>query len=272
MSQQDNFLSPEIAETIVNVRSRFAEWFALIEKCTHVGLAIAHKMAAKVDGNQKLLETAIFLRVLQSLQAIVVLAERGMAADARTLLRSAAESTICQLKMADDSAFDQRLIENHDHYQQKAAKSLLSDAGALSQLTPEQQRALRQTLAEISARYPTKEPRKLNTASDAAAADAMALYITIFRPTSNDAAHTSIESLGRHFFEAEDGRHKFRIGPQLDDMDSTLGGAANVYLFALMCAAQSFGLPEHEAEVMAFHEEFKRIAKLGDRGEGAAEK
>ena len=89
-----------------------------------------------------------------------------------------------------------------------------------------------------------------------------ALYVTIFCPTSNDATHTSLGSLARHFKEGKDGKRRLHFGPQLEDAESALNGLANVYLFVLAAAIDSFKIAQHESELTALHQEFKRVAKL----------
>lgn len=255
-------LSEAEKEAITAAHAQFADWFALLARCDGLGMVMLQKLPALVKDHQKLVSVTMACRVLQSLRAGNILAARGMAADARGQLRNASETAIFLLKMERDASFDDRLIENFHYHQQKEANALLNDASICAELSQEQQASLRETLAEIKQAYPNQKPRQISVAATAASADAMALYTTIFQPTSNDSAHTSIKSLGRHFTEQGNGQYLFRFGPQFEDAESTLGGLANVYLFVLMSIAHGFKLTEHENDVLDIHLEFKRIAKL----------
>jgi len=206
-------------------------------------MAILPRVQPGTADNQKLLEAVLFARALQSIQAMTVLAERAMTGDARTLLRSCCETAIFQRKLHLDAAFGDRLHERHDFHQRKLANALLSDPSSTAELTPQQVQLLRVVVAEIDGRYPVRKPADVNLAAIAASVSGMALYDLIFRSTSGDAAHSTLNSLVRHVVSDQDNNIiGLRFGPQTDDLADTLSGGISVLLHVLDAAIESFGL------------------------------
>jgi hypothetical protein len=262
VQRQDGFLAPNIRETVALVRARFPKWFALLERCNRTAMTLLNKLEPPDGDNQKLVEATLYGRALQSLQAAIILAERGMAADSRACLRRSADTAIFQLKMANDATFDDALIENHDYYRRNLANATLADKEACKHIDTEALDALRAAVAEVNAKYVAPHPKKIIVADIAASVPGgNAIYNTVYRLTSNDAEHTSIASLGRHFEQRPDGSHRMRFGPQLEDIRDTLSSLVNVYLFVLVTAATSYDVSELETEVNELHEAYKRMLR-----------
>jgi hypothetical protein len=258
----DGFLSADMPATIALVRKRQPEWFALLDRCNKTAMALLYKLEPPANDNQKLVEATLYGRALQTLQAAIILAERGMAADARACLRRSADTAIFQLKMANDATFDDALIENHDYYRRNLANAALADKELCKHLDQKQLDELRGAVAEVTAKYAAPRPKKISVAEVAASVPGgNAIYNTVYRLTSNDAEHTSIASLGRHFEQRPDGTYRMRFGPQLEDLGDTLSSLVNVYLFVLVTAASSYNVSEFEKGVTELHEEYKRRLK-----------
>jgi hypothetical protein len=261
MSAAEGFLSVEFAETIAKIRLDYAIWFGLLEDCNRLAMAVLPKLQPGTTDNQKLLEAVLFARALQSIQAMTVLAERGMTGDARTLLRSCSETAIFQRKLQLDATFANSLQERHDFHQRKLATALLADPRSKAELTPEQVQALQTVIGEIDGRYPGSKPSDINLATVAASVDGMALYDLIFRSTSGVAAHTTLNSLVRHVVSDEDDNITgLRFGPQVEDLPDTLSGGISVLLHVLDAAIEGFGLLEFRAQLATCSDRWKELA------------
>jgi hypothetical protein len=94
------------------------------------------------------LASLLYRRALQSFQGAVLMAERGMIADALTLVRSCAETAIARGSVAGDEKFVDALVEAHDEAILTYSNVLLNDpesrqfftsffyAGKLERLNP----------------------------------------------------------------------------------------------------------------------------------------
>jgi hypothetical protein len=95
MSEGQGFLSPEIAPWIGRHRTENRAWFSLamdLNSLAHQELLL---LEAPLEDNKALLAALLFARSLSSFQAAILLAERGMTQDARTITRSCFESVFC---------------------------------------------------------------------------------------------------------------------------------------------------------------------------------
>ncbi len=246
----DGFLSADIGQTIAGVRSRanLIPWFDLLGPMNNLAMRLMPNLKVPDEDHQRLLEAVLFARAVQSLQAGILLAERGMEADARSALRAAAETTIFLQRMSEDPTLKDRMVENDAYYRKNRALAFLRDPGFMAEATTEDKEKLQRAIAEIDAEYSAASARKLNVAKEAEQGNALHLYNLIFRPTSNDAAHTSLASLVRHFSEKEGGTASLQFGPQLESTSDTLAGLACVFVFALHPVFARFSLKEFEGE------------------------
>lgn len=266
MSRNEGFLSPHFSQTTARIRLDFSIWFGLLEDCNRLAMAVLPRMQPGTADNQKLLEAVLFARALQSIQAMTVLAERGMTGDARTLLRSCCETAIFQRKLHLDAAFADKLQERHDFHQRKLANAILSDPNSTAKLTPEQIQSLRMVVAEIDGRYPVRRPADVNLAAVAASVNGMALYDLIFRSTSGDAAHTTLNSLVRHVVSDQDNNITgLRFGPQTDDLADTISGGISVLLHVLDAAIESFGLLDVRDQLAVVLHRWKELVEVDRR-------
>ena len=127
-----------------------------------------------------------------------MLCERGMASDARTLARSCVESAIVLDGLATLEGFEDRIAQAHDRHRRVVANSPLADPGAQPEITDELRRGLKKLLQEIASRYPNR-PREINLQEVADKVGLLMIYNTVYRGTSGDAAHPTMDLLMRHF-------------------------------------------------------------------------
>ena len=140
--ETDGFLYSNLPEDVARVHARFPELFAFVRRCNRLAVATRKQLTPDASDQQKVLEAVLFGRALQSLQAAFILVERGMVADARASVRSAAETTIYHVKTAKDAAFVKKFLEDHACNQRKFAKAVLEDATIVAALSAEQRQSL----------------------------------------------------------------------------------------------------------------------------------
>ena len=94
MFKTEGFLAPSLASSIANIKRDFAPWFGAAEAFVSLGMQVLPAVKADQTSYQQLVAAALYGRALTSFQAAYVLTERGMLADARTVVRAAAETAI----------------------------------------------------------------------------------------------------------------------------------------------------------------------------------
>lgn len=220
------------------------------------------------DSNQQVVAAALYGRALASYQAAFLLAERGLISDARTVVRAATETVIILSAVVKDAGVCDLLFDRHVLHHAKLRRAWLNDPQALAHMTPDQISTTKETLAEIEAQFSQVKTLKKDpvTISDLAKkAEVMALYNGVFRVTSGDAAHTTLDSLNRHIRVDENGDIAgMKFGPSSDDLPTTLSDAISVLGFALHAVADLFQIPDLIDDLAVAVAEFKALGAAAD--------
>src|SRR5579872_3392462 len=104
-AQSSGFLSPQIAIWIEKHRADNAGWFDLAEQLNRVAMQTIPIVVVPEQDNRSLLAALLFMRGACSFQSALVLAERGLTQDARTLVRSCFESVFWLGALRKDESF-----------------------------------------------------------------------------------------------------------------------------------------------------------------------
>jgi hypothetical protein len=237
--QQSGFLSPMV-EDVAAIRAEFSEWFKLLARCNRLGMRMVAAIEMPLGSPARTIQAALFFRTLQSFQAAILLAERGMLADARSALRACAESTILHERLAADAGFTELMGENADYYRRVMAKMLLTNPRTRELFSPQEVADIEQEVSTIEERYAPRLPGKITLANELKSPKAASIYNMVYRQMSLDAAHPTLNALCRHI---EESTRLMTFGPQQHDMVNTLGGLIQVMGFLIASVGKSFDVP-----------------------------
>lgn len=235
------FLSSELAPWAAETREQHKKWFGFAEEVNKLGMKVRHALQPASDSEQQLIGTLLFTRALQSFQAVILLAERGMIADARLLARSCAETTILLGGLATSSGFSAKLIESHYKHKLAIAQSLLADQEARLDLTLSQIANLESVVHAINTEYPNKVLREIKYEQVARDAGLLSIYNTIYRGLSGDAAHPTLDALNRHLKSDDAGNIEATVfRPERVELDDTLMAGVFGCLYCIEAIAKIF--------------------------------
>lgn len=209
------FLSLAVADFPAMYRDMAKGYFDMAEDFNRVGQTIATRaMNAAPDDHRdpKVLATLLLLRTLQSFQASVLLCERGMATEARMVLRSCFENSFCLAAMVVDApAMIAAFESDHKHTLKSLAKFIAQSEDRMQHLDPKAKKAVRTTASTADQLW--GKVRQL-AIDDVAKGSAYADAYLVYRKLSSDASHPSYTSLER-FFDRKGGEvWDFTVGPQ----------------------------------------------------------
>jgi uncharacterized protein DUF5677 len=237
--QRDGFLGGDESSRIRTARERYAPWFALIDRLNRLAMSVVFADPPPRDSSEpeavpKLYVAVLFARATELFQGAVLMAERGMDAEARTLIRSCAETAISIGCMRSDPTFIDRLEEGHEKHRLTVANEMLQLPEDESILPSDERARLSPVIAEIHARYEKPRPRPISWANESVCAGMVDIYQTVYRSTSGDASHVSLEALNR-FLQADDQARilDLRFGPEFDKLGDTLSSVIAVMLRAI---------------------------------------
>jgi hypothetical protein len=239
--EKDGFLTKDLYIFIDRHRIQFKEWFELVDTLNQAVMHILPAIHVAEGNNQQFTAALLFSRALQSYQGAMLLAERGMIQESRTLVRSCAETAIILAKVAEDSSFVDRIVEAHHKHYLSLINVMSANPNAMKALPPEAPESFAKFKAEIKALYPDRKPRDYNLAEMAIDVEMTGLYDTIFRAISGDAAHPTIGAMMPHTIQDDNGEIlDLRFEPVNAKLDVTLSCAVSSLLHTLDSMYQVF--------------------------------
>ena len=249
----DGFFSPdlELFQRAVRTTAPTKAWFDYAFDLNRIGFDLLRKTTTARSENAAFAIHGLFVRVHQSFQAALLLAERGLIGDARSVLRSGVEATIAIYALHSDAAFVDRLIEAHHYNQRKAARVLLDNAGYLAAYKAEDVAAMQAVVASVDAMEKSKgaKLRDINWA-DVALKCCPDLYQMMYRSLSSDGTHTTLNTLDRYVLADAKGQiTSFKSAPGPEGLVETLSAACLLFLWAADPFADSAGRPDITAKI-----------------------
>jgi hypothetical protein len=257
------FLSDEIEgfRTVVRTRAPYKQWFDFAQELNLFGSEAIRAHTFDQADTQRMAISALFIRSHQSLQSAMLLIERGLIADARTIMRTLVEGAIAQIALAADVGVIDQLVAAHHKHQLSTCRELLADEKYREHLSSTQIAQLETTVSalELLKGVPGKEPRQINWA-DLAKKHCEELYNLLYRPLSSDGVHTTVDAINRHLEADADSRITgLKGGPELTDVVDTLSIACLSFIWALQCFERIRGADEQR--IQSFLRKFKELSK-----------
>ncbi len=254
---EEGFLSSDIQNWIKKHRAENGAWFALAKELNLIGQRQMALLNVPAGDNQAFLTALLFMRGLSGFQGAIVLIERGMSQEARTLTRGCFETVFCLGAVRKQPSFADAFIRDDASRRQKLARVLLKkpdDSG----LDAKHIEKLTEFLDSIAQSGLQSEP--LIIARAAELAGLTDIYDTYYRGLSNDAAHPSITALNRHVHADESGTIKaLQWGPNVTDVADTLMTACTAAVYVIYFAMEMLNSADVTTRLDRCWEEYKRL-------------
>jgi hypothetical protein len=250
---EQGFLSPEIAAWIEKHRAEHRPWFTLAMNLN----AAAHQLLLKIPlDDEVFLLTLLFVRGLTSFQAAIILAERGMTQDARTVARSCFETVFCFGAVRQDQGFIEKFEKAAVHSKKTFANAQLAGS---SKLEPEAADILDQFLRDLAQTGEEGEPFVWKEVAKLAGLSGV--YDVYYRGLSNDAAHPSLIALKR-FWDAKENNVTLRYGPDVGDVKDTLIAACTAFWYLVAWTAERLEHDENNEKLRQCFERYKQLIEI----------
>ncbi|MQA38633.1 DUF5677 domain-containing protein [Rugamonas aquatica] len=237
----DGFLSPILDQWSDEARQSAPDWSLLIQDINRAAVALLPTLAPRRNSDRELVAAALYARALQTFEASILLANRGMLADAGTLARSILETTIYLGGLAQIENFVARMAAANNQHYFKFGRALVDFATETNIADVEE---LKGHLADEA----LKEHKASGIIMQQLAKEVGmgALYEVVYRQLSGDAAHPSVASSERHIVRGADrGIEKLIFQPQREGMEKMLSCA----IIALLGAWQAVGVIFNRSDI-----------------------
>lgn len=247
------FLSTDMREWEEHQRRTFSGWFDLADHLNQTSMKVLFSLRPLQSELEKVVACLLFCRLIELYQSTIVLARMGADSSAKALVRSTAESVIALAAVANGDNLIDKLIPDHIQHKTKLAKKLLDGQGrALSASQIEQ-------LQSILKEHQDSPKGSINWEAVAQAADCLEIYTSIYRHTSADAVHTSIDSLTKHLLIRDDELAELKFRPEAEGVPEILFFVTTLKLHALGSLGKLFGLEGFDTEVDAVAQKYQSL-------------
>lgn len=252
---ESGFLSPEIEVYRQRIRQRYVEYFNLIEavdRCCH---SAKTRFEAHNRDGQEMFAVGLFLKLLADAEAATLLLERGMASQARSLLRVGIECSIILAKICQEYKFAQIYAIVAEQERLRLIKGIKDDKRAgYENLRAEFTDALVTEIEATVKGVPTK-----NLWEWAADVNMAPVYAGPYRLFCAD-VHSGAASLSNFFISNSEGEIEgINWGPEVKEyIGAELLEAAYLLLTGLALGCKLFKVNVDE-EANPLWEEYKRL-------------
>jgi len=200
--EEDGFLSEDIQEWIGKHRRENKDIFNLCSDLNTLCQKLLLSLKPKKDDSQKVIVTILFIRILSHFQGINILTERGMLAEARSLLRGMLDATFAAVALAKHQELVTEFV-NDDHWQRLKC---LNSFGNLPKKIKKRHRVGQNKLKElkesIQKEIDDKEIKPLTSEYLARKADLLFYYNTLYVILSSS-IHSRIRDMDQYFDEGD---------------------------------------------------------------------
>jgi tetratricopeptide (TPR) repeat protein len=211
--RRDGFLSEAIDFMLPTLRDMHADWFDFAERVNRIGQRIMNSAETVCVGGTThdplCVGTRLLIRSLSGFQAVVILAERGMAIEAHTLIRGLYENALWLgfLMRSPTEAVDALLVEEM-RSRRGRDKALLAQLDRVEAPDPVMRARLVDRVEEAD--QALKGKRGLGIEELAAKGDCEDFYM-FYKMLSSGSAHPSFHSLSKHLLMNPDGTWSDRV-------------------------------------------------------------
>jgi hypothetical protein len=150
------------------------------------------------------------------------------------------------------------LLDRHQVNKRKLLNAWISDPQAIAAMTDEQRDKFETAIKDLPSTV-TKDP--INIAALADRSGLGWLYNTVYRMTSSDAAHTTLDALTLHLrVDAAAEIAGLTFGPRIEKLGDTLIDAMNCLLFSMHAVSSLFSMSDLQPQMEQHLHAIKRLS------------
>lgn len=259
---EEGFLSPKIQDWINKYRNENSDWFKLAENMNRIGQQQLALLEIPVDNAKSFLIAMLFIRGLSGFQATVILTERGMTTEARTLCRGCFETAFYIGALIKDPEFVNVMLDDDTSRRKRLANGLLDLRSHPDSLDAAHKELLEQFVNNLlQSNFKSSTVQIEDAARIAGLID---IYNVFYRSLSNDSAHPSVTALTRHMRvdENESINNELPWGPNVSDVLDTISTACSAMVHLIYLAKETISdeaWTRISAQMDDCWEEYKRL-------------
>jgi hypothetical protein len=255
----EGFLSPDISKFRDGIRAKHRAYFDLVERLNKFCQQTKYRLSVHNRDGQELFAGCLVIKLLNDVQAAILLLERGLVSQGRSMLRVALECLIVLAKICQSYDFVHAYIKVGEHDRLKFIRAIKQNPGrgfdfVRSDITEELIATIAQTIGATENRRKVEQWAKDTGLSH--------LYDGTYRLFSQD-VHSSPRAIDQYFMADErDDVIGFEWGPEAEkDLQAELLEAARVLVVGMSIVGELFQL-NIKQDLDGFSVDLGRLDKL----------
>ena len=236
---EEGFLSRDVPDLIKAIRGTNRAWLDLAYALNRVAASFIAGLRVPAEDNVSFVASLLFMRGISSFESAVLLVERGLTQDAKTLARGCFETAFYLGALRKDPTFIDDLIRDDADRRGKIARALTKlpeDSG----LDVSQINLLRAFDESIKAS--DIQPKAIGIFAAAERAELVDIYNTYYRGLSNDSSHPSITALNRYVESLPSGAIvNLKWLPNPTDLEDAANNICTAAIYIIAYANEFFG-------------------------------
>jgi len=237
----NGFLSEESKKIKEEAIQKFSSLFQHAYALNKIAHRLKYLFKANNANAQQTLSVAVFIKILNDFQSIVLLAEKGLRLQIEVLLRSMLEGVFIVKLLCEDKAFYREYISQDALHRKKLINVACSNPHKIFEST--RNLATEEFIKEIEDEIKEFSIQELKIVKLADRAGLLELYDSVYRITSGP-THASARSLNLYVKTNKNGEiTEFSPGPHMD-FDTEVETTINLLVVTLECLRKLFGLAE----------------------------
>lgn len=253
---EKGFLGTEINESISKIRDVHSDFFKLSDEFNSYCQKSMYKFDVHSKNKQEILVSTLFIRILNNYQAAILLAERGLMPQSRSLTRTLIDAlfSLCAISK------NEKYADDFIHEDQRSRLRFLNKyrelhGGLPPEVNKEEIKSLEKELQDEIQNNEIKKKSFEQWSKDAGMHD---WYLSAYSVLS-ESVHSKVKDLERYLVLDENNEIKeFRWGPDDHDIENLLMTLIQSMLTGLNCAFSLFD-EKKLSELESFQERLNRL-------------
>lgn len=247
------FLAPKIHLVEDQIRSEFTSVIEILRDINTLLTKLANQASSDIEGKStldpKVIAVVSSLRTLGNLQGAIVLFEKGMASEAKILIRCIYENAFCMGALIQHPEKFIQMFSSDN----RAAKHGIANSIGRFELSDNQSERLTQAINSV------EKGRYLNIKDVADLSGFKEAYL-FYKHLSDDSIHHSATALSKHLVTDGQGWSGFIYGPAgADELSETAFYCANSSFCFTVAVAQLLDISDFQEEINSLWERVKLI-------------
>jgi hypothetical protein len=190
----EGFLNSAVDDWIKSNKEKNRALFEHADRLRDLALELAQEIGRVSYSKQEVTLTALLLRAISSFEGVILLSERGMFVEARTIARNVLETAFYMGALAEDPGFVDKMVADYAKHRKALATELINDKAHADVIGADVLERLQRFLSDLDA---SGQGLSRVVSEQTARQSGMAPLYSFFRDFSGD-AHPTLQSLSRY--------------------------------------------------------------------------